>query len=72
MWRSGPDWTAEEEVASRGIDTSGVPFLVRLPREETAVICSRPFDTVVTSDLILDILRGRLISTRQLSSRLGM
>jgi len=30
LWRGTPEWTADEEVASRQ-DTSGVPFLLKLP-----------------------------------------
>jgi len=57
LWRGTPEWTEEEERASHE-DTSGVPFLVHLPRQKDTLVYDPEFDTVVTSRLILDILRG--------------
>ncbi|HEY2017243.1 MAG TPA: sulfatase-like hydrolase/transferase [Bryobacteraceae bacterium] len=59
LWRGGPDWTAEEEILSRG-ETMGVPFLLRLPHEKAGVSCDRRFDTVVSRRLITAILDGSL------------
>jgi hypothetical protein len=60
LWRGGPDWTDEEEAASRGIDTMGVPFLVELPGAKEKVTYTRPFNTVVTAGLVLEILQARV------------
>ena len=59
VWRGGPDWNASEEAAS-GEDTSGVPFLLKLPGRQTGLAYDKRFDTLVTQSLILDILRGTL------------
>jgi hypothetical protein len=59
LWRHGPEWTAEEENASHR-DTSGVPFLLRLPSQTSAATYTKPFNTVVTRQIITAILEGRL------------
>ncbi len=59
LWRRSPGWTREEEVASHQ-DTSGVPFLVNFPHQASSVVYTKPFNTLITSRLILDILRGRV------------
>ena len=66
-WRAGPDWTAEEEAAFGHRNNMGVPFLVRFPVDEPAVVYNRPFNTVLTARLILDALAGRLTGSAQLS-----
>jgi hypothetical protein len=71
IWRGGPEWTAEEEAVSSGVDTSGVPFLVKLPRSAEAVAYSKPFDTVVTRELILAILQKRVETAAQVAEFVG-
>jgi len=65
LWRGGPDWTAEEEAASKDLDTSGVPFLVKLPGDSRSIVYDRPLNTVVTGELILAILRGNITGNEQ-------
>jgi hypothetical protein len=59
MWRGDAEWTAEEETASHN-ETSGVPFLLKLPGQRAEAPYSKPFDTVVTRGIITSILDGRL------------
>jgi hypothetical protein len=59
IWRGSPDWTPGEEVFS-ALDTSGVPFLVKLPGQTSASCWDRPFDTIVTRAVIGKILAGEL------------
>jgi hypothetical protein len=59
LWRGDAQWTAEEEVASRQ-DTSGVPFLLKLPGQSSGSVYTKPFNTVLTRRLITAILSGRL------------
>jgi hypothetical protein len=59
IWRGAPDWTGEEEAASRD-DTSGIPFLLKLPGWTSGVTYIKPFDTVVTRQIITSILSWRL------------
>jgi hypothetical protein len=65
IWRGGPEWTAEEEAACHGIDTSGVPFLLKVAGAAEDTEYSKPFDTVVTRQLILAILEGRVETAAQ-------
>jgi hypothetical protein len=60
LWRVRPEWTAEEEANSRD-DTSGVPFLLKLPAQNSAVSYGKPFNTVITCRIITEILDGRLV-----------
>ncbi len=64
-WRTEPGWTAEDEAAFDHRDNIGVPFLVRFPGDSPAAY-DQPFNTVITAPLILDILSGRLTTSRQL------
>ena len=58
-WRSSPEWTVEEELASHQ-DTFGVPFLLKLPRQSSSIVYTEPFNTVITRQIIMDILNERL------------
>ncbi len=69
LWRSGAEWTAEEEAASHQ-DTSEVPFLLKLPGETAGVTYGKPFNTVVTRKLITSILEGRLTDAAAVSGLL--
>jgi hypothetical protein len=60
-WREVGDWNAEDEANSH-TDTSGVPFLVKLAGRTEALEYGKPFDTIVTRSLILEILAGRVTS----------
>src|SRR6185437_1658136 len=55
LWRGSPEWTAEEEAASHD-DTSGVPFLLKLPGQTTGAIYTKPLDTIITRRLLTEIL----------------
>jgi hypothetical protein len=59
FWRGSGNWTSGDEAASRQ-DTSGVPFLLKLPGQETGSIYREPFNTIVTRSLITAILDGQL------------
>lgn len=60
LWRGDPEWTADEEAASHD-DTSGVPFLLKLPRQTAGATYDKAFGTIVTRRLVTDILSGRLM-----------
>ena len=65
-WRGGTDWTAEDEAVSH-VDTSGVPFLLRLPGQESGVTYEKRFRTILTRTLIDEILAGRLSDARDVT-----
>lgn len=52
-------------------DTSGVPFLVSLPGETSGATYTQPFNTVITSRLILDILSGSLRQPAAIADAVG-
>ena len=60
LWRGDAEWTPDEETASHQ-DTSGVPFLLKLPEQASGVVYSKPFNTIVTRQLITGILSGQLV-----------
>jgi len=59
LWRPTAEWTDEDETVSHR-DTSGIPFLLKLPAQTAARRYDRPFNTVVTKQIILSILDGRV------------
>ena len=54
--RNGP---LKKETSSRN-ETSGVPFLLKLPGQKAEAPYTKPFDTVVSRGIITSILDGRL------------
>jgi hypothetical protein len=66
LWRGTPDWTAEDEAASRG-ETMGVPFLLKLPGQKGGLGYDRRFDTVVSAWLITAILDGSLTDPNRIA-----
>jgi hypothetical protein len=68
LWRGKAAWTAEEEAASAGIDSLGVPFIVRLPHREPGMRFDRPFNTVITRRLIGAVLHGDVATAADLAS----
>jgi hypothetical protein len=59
LWRGTVDWTPDDDAVWRQ-DTSGVPFLLKLPGQTTGIVYGQPFNTIVTRELITSILRGEL------------
>jgi len=65
MWRRSPHWTAEEQALSH-YDTSGVPFLLKLPGQTSALRYDKPFNTAITRQVLTRILSGQLTAAEQL------
>jgi Sulfatase len=65
LWRGFPEWTSAEQ-AFASIDTSGVPFLVKLPEQSGSVTYEKPFDTVVTRTILTAILQEHVTNARQI------
>ena len=65
-WRGGPEWTHGDEAFWRH-DTAGVPFLLQLPGQTAEVVCTDPFNTVVTRRILTAILEGRLTDPRAIA-----
>ena len=65
------DWTAADDELSR-VETSGVPFLLRLPSQKAEVPYEREFNTVVCRRLITAILSGRVTSAEQVAKEIEL
>jgi hypothetical protein len=60
MWSRGPFFNREDAAAAGSKMDHRVPFIVRLAGQREPVTYSESFNTVVTHDLILALLRGEL------------
>jgi hypothetical protein len=61
VWRKRVEWTAEDEASFAGQIDRRVPFILKLfGSEENGVRLTVPFNTVLTHDLLLAILRGEV------------
>lgn len=69
-WRSrkiDTSWSpADQKVADR-VDHR-IPFLLKMAGQKTPLTYEAPFNTVLTHDLILDIMKGRIASAEQVSA----
>jgi hypothetical protein len=70
LWRGDPEWTSDEETVSHQ-DTSGVPFILKLPGETSGVVYTKPFNTLITRQLITAILKGELTDPVALPGFIG-
>jgi hypothetical protein len=60
VWDSRPMWTREESDFARRRTKLRVPFLLKMPGQTASFPYSRPLNTALTRDLLLEIARGRL------------
>jgi len=58
-----PAWGGRRPMAAHGGTDRRVPFLMKLPHQRQAAAYDAPFNTVVSCDLVLALLRGELSST---------
>lgn len=66
-WRPSAGWTREDEDFCRDPGVSEIPFLVRLAGDDNGVEVSKPFNTVITRQVIEGILSGRLRTHQQIA-----
>jgi hypothetical protein len=71
LWRGTTLWTAEDEAASHQ-DVMRVPFLLKLPGKTSGLLYSKPFNTVITRQLISGILKGEIIDAAAVASSIGL
>lgn len=63
MWKRGPFWTHEDEAVARsGKMDHRIPFLLKLAGQRDQLTYKPGFNTVVTHDLVLALLRGEVSS----------
>jgi hypothetical protein len=60
IWQDRPTWTPEEARLTRKRNKLRVPFLLKMPHQTQPVGYAGRFDTLLTHDLILEIIQGRL------------
>jgi hypothetical protein len=65
FWKAHKIWTAEDESAMGNTLDRRVPFVLKMPGAATQrVAFDAPFNTVLTQDLLLAILRGEVVDTK--------
>ena len=66
MWSRGPFWTREDAEASGNKMDHRIPFMLKLAGQSDAVTYSPAFNTVLTHDLLLAVLRGQVSNQQNL------
>lgn len=67
VWKISIGWTEEDQrtVAGRQPDHR-VPFMVKLAGPERPMFYERPFNTLITRKIVMEMLQGRLSTSREL------
>ncbi|HZF40376.1 MAG TPA: sulfatase-like hydrolase/transferase [Blastocatellia bacterium] len=60
IWPKNQTWTEEEQAVKSEGEDHRVPFLLKLKRQKESVIYQPSFNTVLSQDLLLALLRGEL------------
>jgi hypothetical protein len=60
IWRTGPDWTKEEEQISQGRFEPRPVFLVHFPGESSGREVRIPLSELVEHEIIAKILKGEM------------
>ena len=60
MWSRGPFWTREDADLSGGKMDHRIPFIVKLAGQREQLTYTPGFNTVVTHDLVLALMRGEI------------
>lgn len=65
LWKKRSALTTEDELASGGVEDQRIPFILKMPgAREQGLSFTKPFNTVLTQDLLLAILRGEVVGTK--------
>ncbi|MBO0797923.1 MAG: sulfatase-like hydrolase/transferase, partial [Blastocatellia bacterium] len=68
IWPKDPSWTEEEQaIVAGGIDYR-VPFLLKLKNQKEGSVYHHSFNTVLSQDLILALLRGELSTKTEVAA----
>jgi hypothetical protein len=67
VWRNEGRWTAEEAAISGNQIDNRIPFLLKLKNQREGMTYDQAFNTIVTHDLILAVLRGELATPREVA-----
>ena len=69
VWKKRLVLTSEDQAAFAGLEDRRIPFILKLPEggSQGGTIYSEPFNSVLTQDLVLAILRGELSGAKDAS-----
>lgn len=67
-WGGRPFWSAGDEALRGGRSDHRIPFLVKLAGGQGANVYEAPFNTVLTHDLLLDLLGGKVRTQADLTA----
>ena len=63
QWRVNQykSWLSKQELeVTKGIEHPNVPFFLKLKGQQTPFVYEKSFNTVITSDLILTLMKGEV------------
>ena len=67
MWRHGQYWTAEDEATMGTNLDRRIPFILKMPGSGEGVRYDAPFNTVLSHDLLLAILKGEVKDMKEVA-----
>jgi hypothetical protein len=68
MWRGELFWTGEEEALTAGHTDRRVPFILKLGGRNTHLSYEPAFNTVLSQDLLLALLRGEMSTASEVAA----
>ena len=71
LWRDGYNWTPEMERLTAGSVSTTVPFILKLAGQTNGMIYGQPLSALVSGDLALAVLSGRVSTEEQASAWMG-
>ena len=67
MWgKIRNNFTNNDRELTKGIADPHIPFFVKMKNQKESIIYEKPFNTIITHDLILDIIKGNIESPKDL------
>lgn len=63
MWRAGPFWTPQDEAIAADKMDHRVPFIVKLAGQHDQLTYTNSFNTVVTQELVLALMKGDVVDS---------
>ena len=71
LWRGERNWTPEMERLTADGASSTVPFILKLAGRNHGVVHSEPFSALLSADLIMAVLDGRVSTEEEASTWLA-
>lgn len=67
MWQRGPFWTAEAAAVATEKMDHRIPFILKLNGQKEPVVYDQKFNTVLTHDLLLALLKGEATTSAEVT-----